>query len=162
MDVVGGNVPTLTSRVLRSDRTESFWMPTGLVKFPVHSVRLPRKKLLHLAGRCYYFYFFQGEPGGGVGRWSATRTCMCVRVCVCVCVGGGACVCVCVCVRERERESGGEEWRVTFWTTLCVIKRDEFRTQAVIVWYMRRAPSWGRWKRETVNVFITILFTCFI
>ena len=50
----GGHVLTLTSCVLRFDRAESFWMPTDIVKFPVHSVRLLKKKLRHLAGRCYY------------------------------------------------------------------------------------------------------------
>ena len=49
-----GNVLTLTSCVLRSDRTESVWMPTELVKFRVHSVRLLRRKLRHLADRCHY------------------------------------------------------------------------------------------------------------
>ena len=50
-------MPTaLTSCVLRSDRTESVWKPTDLVKFPVHSIRSMRKKLRHLAGRCHYFF----------------------------------------------------------------------------------------------------------
>ena len=40
-----GNVLTLTSCVLRSEWTESFWMPTDLVKFYVQSLRLSRKKL---------------------------------------------------------------------------------------------------------------------
>ena len=39
---VWGNVLTLISYVLRSDRIEPFWMPTKLVKFPVHSLRLLR------------------------------------------------------------------------------------------------------------------------
>ena len=43
-DVVG-NVLTMTSCVLRSDRTESVWMTTDLLKFPVHSIRILRKKL---------------------------------------------------------------------------------------------------------------------
>ena len=47
---VGRNVLTLTSCVLRSDRTESVWMPTDLVWFPVQSIRLLRKKLRRLAG----------------------------------------------------------------------------------------------------------------
>ena len=96
---VGGNVPTLTLCVLKSDWTESVWMPTDLVKFPVHSICLLRKKLQHLADCCHYslsIFFFLGEPvwcGGGV----TIRTCeasvhdppMCVRcVCVCVCVFG--------------------------------------------------------------------------
>ena len=33
-----GNVLTLTSCVLRSDRTESVWMPTDLLTFPVNSI----------------------------------------------------------------------------------------------------------------------------
>ena len=36
---VGGNVLTLTSCVLRSDRTDSVWMPTDFLKFLVHSFR---------------------------------------------------------------------------------------------------------------------------
>ena len=43
-----GNVLTLILCVLRFDQTESIWMPTDLVKFPVHSIRLLRKKLRHI------------------------------------------------------------------------------------------------------------------
>ena len=39
---------TLTSCVLRSDRTESVWMTTDLLKFLVHSIRLLKKKLMRL------------------------------------------------------------------------------------------------------------------
>ena len=101
-------MPTLTLCILKSDWTESVWMPTDLVKFPVHSICLLRKKLQHLADCCHYslsIFFFLGEPvwcgGGGV----TIRTCdasahdppMCVR-CVCVCV----CVClVCACTHRR-------------------------------------------------------------
>ena len=52
---IEGNVLILTSCVLRFDQTESFWMPTHLVKFHVHSLHLLRKKLRHLAGSCHYF-----------------------------------------------------------------------------------------------------------
>ena len=52
---VGGNVLTLTSCVLRSDRTESVWMPgTDLVTFLVHSIRLLRKNLRHLTVSIIY------------------------------------------------------------------------------------------------------------
>ena len=54
---VEGNVLTLTSCELRFVRTESSWMPTDLVKFPVHSMRLLRKNLRHLAGLCRYFIY---------------------------------------------------------------------------------------------------------
>ena len=114
----GGHVLTLTWCVLRYDRDESFWMPTDTVKFPVHSVRLRRRKLRHLAGRCYYKCFFLP----GVSRVGAIRSCdpsardppVCVclwvmgvgYVCVCVCVCARARMhsCVCVCVRARARE----------------------------------------------------------
>ena len=57
-DVQEKRADTDFARAERSDRTESFWMSTDLVKFPVHSLRLLRKKLRHLAGCCYFFYFF--------------------------------------------------------------------------------------------------------
>ena len=50
---VGGNMLTLTTCVLRSDQVESFWMPTDLVKFHIHSLHLLRKKLQHQAGHCH-------------------------------------------------------------------------------------------------------------
>ena len=68
---VGGNVLTLTLCLLRSDRTESFWMPTDLVIFHVHSLCVLRKKLQHLAGHCCYFLYIFSSPGepGGDGGW---------------------------------------------------------------------------------------------
>ena len=36
---VGGTVLTLIYSVLRFDLTESFWMTTDFVKFPVNSIR---------------------------------------------------------------------------------------------------------------------------
>ena len=105
---VGGNVLTLTTCVLRSVRTESFWMPTDLVKCPVHSLRLPRKKLQLLAGRCRLknnniliktIGVSSVRVRGGVGGQVAGGG---EAICICdpsardppVCV----CVCVCVCV----------------------------------------------------------------
>ena len=78
-------------------------MPTDIIKFPVHSVRLLSRKLRHLAGRCYYNCFFLP----GVSRVGAIRSCdpsaRDPPVCVCVCGGWGwgMCVCVCVCVCAR-------------------------------------------------------------
>ena len=99
--------------VLRSDQTESVWMPTDLVKFLVHSICLLRKKLQHLAGRChYYFYFFRVRQVSG--RRGAICTCnpevraihmyVCVlgrrggggmHACMCACMHTCPCVCVC-------------------------------------------------------------------
>ena len=63
---VRGNVLTLTLRVLRSDQTESVWMTTDLLKFPVHSIHLLRKMLQCLAGCCRYF-LNRGKLRGGGG-----------------------------------------------------------------------------------------------
>ena len=53
-----GNVLTVTLCLPRSDRIQSFWMPTDFVKCPVHSIRLLRKKLWHLAGHCRYYFIY--------------------------------------------------------------------------------------------------------
>ena len=85
----GGHVLTLTWCVLRYDRAESFWMPTDTVKFPVHSLRLLGKKLLHLSGRCYYkccCFSPRGEPGGG---YSLLRSKCARSAYMCVWGGGG-------------------------------------------------------------------------
>ena len=108
----GKNVLTLTSCVLRSDRTESFWMATDLVKCLVHSICLLRlrKKLQHLAGCCCYdLYIYIYNLGGG--GWRVGGFCLhlwskwvqsTVWVCVCVCVGGGGGLLVCVCLQVTE------------------------------------------------------------
>ena len=83
---------TLTSCILRFDQAESFWMPTDLVKFPVHSICLLRKKLWHLAGCCYFFFIFLSEPGVGVGYPLLRSKCACSAY---MSVWRGRCVCVC-------------------------------------------------------------------
>ena len=111
---VGGVVQTLTLCVLRSDWTDSVWMPTNLVKFLVHSIHLLRKKLRHLADCCCYFLsnvFSLWVSRFGVGGWWLLSTlaiqvrvihlCVCVQ-CVCVqCVHArtGAHVCVHACMQ---------------------------------------------------------------
>ena len=87
---VGGNMLTLTSCLLRSDRVESFWMPTDLAKFPVHSICLLRKKLRHLAGSCYYFFKILGWTRWGGGYPHLRSKCM-LSAYTC-----GACACTCM------------------------------------------------------------------
>ena len=113
---VGGNVLTLSSCVLRSEWTESVWMP---VAFPVHSIRSLRKRLRHLAGRCHYFFFLitlkkiQVSRVGGGGFCPHLRSTCALSAYACVLGGGGGCVracvtlwvCVCVCARARARVS---------------------------------------------------------
>ena len=93
---------TQTSCILRSDRTESIWMPTDLVKFPVHSIHLLNEpapgRLLSLF--FYVFFLFLGELvrwrwGGGVLSTLVILVHM-SRRCVCVCVG------VCACERAGD------------------------------------------------------------
>ena len=103
----GKNVLTLTSCVLRSDQTESFWMATDLVKCLVHSICLLRlrKKLQHLAGCCcydLYIYNFWGEGGGWGGFLSALVIKVGAVECVCVWGGGGGGGLVCVCMQVTE------------------------------------------------------------
>ena len=45
--------------VRTSDRTESFWMPTDLVKFHGHPLRFLRKKSWYVAGRCRYYIYYK-------------------------------------------------------------------------------------------------------
>ena len=134
---VGGVVQTLTLCVLRSDWTDSVWMPTNLVKFLVHSIHLLRKKLRHLADCCCYFLsnvFSLWVSRFGVGGVVvAIHTCdpsardppMCVcSVCVCsVCACTHRCTCVCACMHAGncECESVCVSACVNF-TLLCMTK----------------------------------------
>ena len=71
----GGNVLTLTSCVLRSDRAESVWMPTDLISTIYGSFNPFADKEAPAPGCSYFIYilksFFRGDPG------------------LCVCRGGG-------------------------------------------------------------------------
>ena len=91
---IGGNVLTLTLSVPRSDRTESVWMPTDLVKFLVHSIHLLRKKLWHLTIIVIFIFFWVNRFGGGEGCYPHLRSKCVWYAYVCVCV----CVCVSVCM----------------------------------------------------------------
>ena len=123
-------------------------MPTDIVKFPVHSVRLLRRKLRHLAGRCYYKCFSsRGEPGGGypllrskcarsacmcvfVGNGGGVCVCVCVcacmRACVCVCMRACIRACVCVCARARARVRACVRAQTSLWVPGCCFSVCQF------------------------------------
>ena len=95
-----GNMLTPTLCVLRSDWTASFWMPTDLVKLPVHSEAPAPGWPLSL----FFYFFISGWAGWG---WGLSALAIQVHtLCVCVCWGGGWGV-VFVCMRAGNCECEG-------------------------------------------------------